>query len=175
MNSSVRPSVATIWGIFGFIALLGQAVYRLTPLALEPIFEGGMTPLQWGIYALSIGFTGYTEGYRAFHKQVAPRVVARGFVLAEQTTLVRSLLAPLFCIGLFHATRKRIVISWTVYLAIIAVVIAVRQLDQPWRGIVDSGVVVGLAMGCISILYFFARAMQGHALPGSAELPTPTT
>jgi len=37
---------------------------------------------------------------------------------------------------------------------IIGFVIIVKSLPQPWRGILDAGVVVGLTMGCFSILYF---------------------
>ena len=81
------------------------------------------------------------------------------------------MLAAFYCMGLLHATRKRLVVSWCLTLGIIGIVIIVRLLAQPWRGIVDAGVVVGLALGTISILYFVILAFAGRALPVSPDLP----
>ena len=68
------------------------------------------------------------------------------------------LLAPLFCMGFIHATRTRKVIAFSLTLMIICFIILVRLLPQPWRGIVDAGVVVGLAIGILSLLYFMIVA-----------------
>ncbi len=73
--------------------------------------------------------------------------------------------------ALFHASRKRLIIAWLVYAGIVAIVIAVRQLSQPWRGIVDAGVVVGLSWGIIAIVAAFVHVARGGALTSSAELP----
>ena len=35
-----------------------------------------------------------------------------------------------------------------------------RMLPQPWRGILDAGVVVGLSIGISSILYFVYVAIR---------------
>ena len=55
---------------------------------------------------------------------------------------------------------------------IIGFVLIARQLPQPWRGIVDAGVVVGLGLGIISILYFMisARSQDGQSF-ALAEVP----
>jgi hypothetical protein len=46
-------------------------------------------------------------------------------------------------------------------------IILVRFLAQPWRGIVDAGVVVGLAWGLISLAIFTLQAFisKGFAYP----------
>tara|TARA_R110002096_G_scaffold436038_2_gene665833 strand:- start:101358 stop:101900 length:543 start_codon:yes stop_codon:yes gene_type:complete len=162
---------AALWGIFGFVLILCQAVVRLAPLAWQPIGDGTLEPLHWALYGGSILFNGYFEGYKAFQLQVAPRVVARASHLASHPKLLHVIFAPLFCMTLFHATRKRLVISWLVYAGIITIVVAVRQLSQPWRGIVDAGVVVGLSWGIIAIVAMFVRVARGAALTSSAELP----
>jgi hypothetical protein len=68
------------------------------------------------------------------------------------------------------ATRKRRAIAWGVTLGVAVLVILVRRFAQPWRGIVDAGVVVGLAWAVVAIAWFAVRALQGHAPPASPEL-----
>ena len=54
--------------------------------------------------------------------------------------------------ALFHATKKRMTISWSVSVGVALVVASVKRLSYPWRNIVDAGVVIGLTWGLISIL-----------------------
>lgn len=162
---------AALWGIFGFVLILSQAVFRLAPLAWEPIAEGNLQSWHWALYGASMLFNGYSEGYKAFQLQVAPRVVARASHLANHPRTLHVILAPFFCMALFHASRKRLIISWLVYAGIVAIVLAVRQLSQPWRGIVDAGVVVGLSWGIIAIIVTFVSVARGGELTSSAELP----
>ncbi len=89
----------------------------------------------------------YTEGYRAFQKGFAPRVVKRAFELASAPRSLFVVLAPAYCMTLFAAPRTRMVISWTVNLRVVAAVVYVRKPSQPWRGIIDGGVVVGFELG----------------------------
>jgi hypothetical protein len=158
-----------LWGIAGVLALLCNAIYRLTPYALE-LPQLALTAVEVAVLGGWVAFNAYAEGYRAFHRMFSPRVVARARTLAGAPWF-HVVLAPLYCMGLFHATRKRLLVSWTVTVAIIAIVIVVRGLAQPWRGIVDAGVVVGLAIGVVSIVYHYARALAGHAMPVPADLP----
>ena len=170
--SQGRIRAGTVWGVFGFIFILSQAIYRLAPLAAEPLVDHLLdTWWKWALFVASIVFNGYAEGYKAFHRNAAPRVVARALYLTKNPRPLFIALAPLFCMGLFHATRKRLIVSWSVYAGIIALVIAVRQLSQPWRGMVDAGVVVGLAWGVISLLMYFVRAARGEPMPVSADVP----
>ena len=107
-----------------------------------------------------MGFNAYAEGYRGFHRKFSPRVVGRALDLGRNPTPLRVLLAAPYCIGLFQASRKTRITSWTLVLVIAAVVFGVRRLPQPWRGIIDAGVVVGLGIGVVSLLGRFFIALS---------------
>ena len=114
----------------------------------------------------------YAEGYKGFHLNFAPRVVARADWLRHNRRPWLSLLAPLFCMGYFHATRRRMITSFAVTTGIVCLVLLVRLLPQPWRGIVDMGVVTGLALGMGSIVFFAAQALFGGSrFDYPADLP----
>jgi hypothetical protein len=166
-----RFSVAALWGVLGFTAILVNAIARLTPLALEPIRNSQLETWHWGLYGVSIAFTAYYEGYKGFQLQAAPRVVARALHLGEHPRPLHVILAPFFVTALFHSTRRRMITMWALYLGIVVLVILVRLLDQPWRGMVDAGVVVGLTWGTIAILWMYLRALAGHPPAASPELP----
>lgn len=165
-----RHAVA-VWGVLGFSLLLVRAIWSLTPLALEPLLSGSLSTLQGGLYVLWVGFMAYSEGYRGFQRKVAPRVAVRAMYAATHPRPVLVALAPLFCMGLFHATRKRLIVSWIVLVGVVTMVVLVRYLDQPWRGIVDGGVVVGLLWGLIAIVWYFARSLMGRPPAVSPEVP----
>ncbi|MEZ4452421.1 MAG: hypothetical protein R3B09_23350 [Nannocystaceae bacterium] len=159
------------WGIGGVLGLLANAVVRLWPLASAPIADGSLTPTLWAIYALWIGFMAYTEGYRGFHRAFSPRVVVRALWLANHPRPHLVVLAPLMCMGLIHATRKRKIVSWSILLGVVGLVLAVRGLEQPWRGIIDGGVIVGLALGTASILAHTIRAFVGSPPSMPPDVP----
>lgn len=165
-----RLGLVALWGIIGVVAILAKAVARLLPFALE-LAEYALAPLEVVSLIAWIAIMAVAEGYRGFHRQFSPRVVARAVHLGAHPKGWLVALAPLYCIGLVHATRRRLITSWVLTVAIIGLVIGVRQLAQPWRGIVDSGVVVGLAIGIGSILYFAVRAARGHAMPVPPDVP----
>ena len=162
-----------LWGIGGVVALLANAIYRLTPYALE-LAELSLSVVEILALVAWVALNAYSEGYRGFQRMFSPRVVARARALDADPQPWLVVVAPLYCMGLVYATRKRLIISWVLTLAIIAIVVVVRRLDQPWRGIIDAGVVVGLAWGAISIVYFAARSFAGHAMPVPPDLPAPT-
>jgi len=66
------------------------------------------------------------------------------------------------------------IVAWSVTSIIALVVIAVRHVPQPWRGIIDAGVVVGLLWGAVAVAVFFVRAAQGHVPAVKINLPEPT-
>ena len=158
--------MASAWGVLGVCALLTSAVLRLFPVALDGL-RGPLPPVGWAVFAGSVAFLGYFEGYKAFHRGFAPRVVARALAIPLRFAPI----APLFCMGLVHATRRRLVSSWGVTLGVVALVLLVRQLAQPWRGAVDAGVVVGLSWGVLSTLWFWLRALRGDPPRVPADLP----
>jgi Na+-transporting NADH:ubiquinone oxidoreductase subunit NqrD len=63
--------------------------------------------------------------------------------------------------GLFGATKKRMMVSWGVTIGVFGIVKAVKKLPYPWRSIVDAGVVVGLTYGALSICVQTVRALLG--------------
>jgi hypothetical protein len=159
------------WGVLGFAAVLVNAIVRLAPVAWEPIAERSLSSAQVALYVGWVVWMWYTEGYRAFQQQLSPRMVRRALHLARNPVAYRVALAPLFCMGLFHATRRRLVVAWAVLFGIVGLVVAVRQLSQPWRGLVDGGVVVGLGWGLAALLVTFGLAIAGREPDVSPELP----
>jgi hypothetical protein len=113
----------------------------------------------------------YFEGYRGFQRGFSPRVVVRALHLALHPRPLHVLLAPLFCMGLIHASRRRLLSSWILLVSIVAIVLLVRVLPQPYRGLVDAGVVVGLAWGLVALVGFAWAALAGSPPRVSAELP----
>jgi hypothetical protein len=51
--------------------------------------------------------------------------------------------------------------GWVMVSIIAALVIGVRHVPQPWRGIIDAGVVVGLGIGLVSLLARYFAALSG--------------
>jgi hypothetical protein len=106
----------------------------------------------------------YVEGYKGFQTKFSPLVVKRSFTLSPQNSRwYHLLLAPMYSMGMIHATRKRKIVSYSVTLGVAVIVAAVKKLPYPYRNIVDAGVVVGLTWGSISIaiLYLYALLTKG--------------
>jgi len=151
--------------------LLTQAVLRLTPLAIEPLTAGTLTLAQGAIYGLWVVVNGYAEGYRAFQLRFVPRVVARAFELGRRPrSAIHLLLAPAFAMSLFHATKRSRIVAWCVLLGVAGLVILVRNTPQPWRGIVDGGVVVGLGWGLVALVFEVVAALRLGPRP-APDLP----
>ena len=158
------------WGVGGVLLLLLFAIYRLAPMALA-LEDSMMTLLHWTVLVFFVAYMAYTEGYKGFHHGFAPRLVIRAIYLKNNPRILHVLLAPLFCMGYIYATRKRQIISIGLTLMIICFILIARILPQPWRGIIDAGVVVGLSIGIISITYFiFLAILNPQAIEISAEL-----
>jgi GT2 family glycosyltransferase len=159
------------WGIGGVLLLLIFAIFRLAPMALE-LVNSSMSQLHWLALAFSVIYMAYAEGYKGFHLGFAPRVVVRARYLADNPRALHVLLAPLFCMGYIYATRKRQIVSFALTVMIICFVLIARSMPQPWRGILDAGVIVGLSLGVLSIAYFLIiSSIDPARLTISAEVP----
>jgi len=161
------------WGVAGVVLFLSTAIMRLSPRILE-LQDYTFGWQHWLLLALFVPWMGWAEGYKGFHKAFSPRVVARANYLRDNVPVILRVLAPLFCMGYIHATRKRKIVSYCITLGIIGLVMLVRMMPQPWRGIIDAGVVLGLSLGIVSVLYWFFKALTGrwyHPIP--LDLPEP--
>lgn len=162
--------LAFAWGVLGVMVLVTQPLFRLAPLALEAI-EGGLSALQWGLLVAWVAINAHAEGYRGFHCKFSPRVIARAEYLRAHPRPLWVALAPFFCMSLFHASRRGLVVARSLVVMIVLLVIAIRWLDQPWRGIVDAGVVVGLGLGLLSLGYWLVRSLLGYPASAPPDLP----
>lgn len=162
--------IAVCWGFFGLAFILGNAIVRLGSIGLDSLAY----PFDWyhwlGLVACVI-FMGIFEGYRGFQCAYSPRVAARLLYLKDNVTPLRLILAPFFCMGLFDIQRRRMIVSYCLLAGILVMVQLVHMLNQPWRGIVDIGVVFGLAWGLVSIVAFVWQAFFGQGFRHSPEMP----
>jgi len=142
----VFAAIGVGWAITGIGMLLGFAILRLAPIAVGAFGSPLLWP-HWIALAAFVGLMAYAEGYKGFQRSFSPRFGARCRYLYEHPTLPRVLLAPLFCMSYFDATPRRRLSSWLLTLMIIALIVVVQQVPQPWRGIIDAGVCVGLLWG----------------------------
>ena len=141
-------------------------------MALE-LENSSMSMVHWLTLAFSVIYMAYAEGYKGFHLGFAPRVVVRARYLANNPRPLHLLLAPLFCMGYIHATRRPQIVSFVLTTMIICFVLIARSMPQPWRGILDAGVVVGLSIGVLSIGYFLIISSSDPTrLTISAEVPS---
>jgi hypothetical protein len=159
-----------IWGLAGVFLLLGSAVYRLSVIA-KAAFSYDLGLSHWAALALCVFFMAYAEGYRAFQQRFSPRVAARAKYLQKHPDVLHALLGPLFCMGFFHATKRRKITSISVTAGIVLLIILVRLLPQPWRGIIDLSVVVGLGWGIVSLAYFGYRAFASDDFDYPPDVP----
>jgi len=170
MKVPIKNKIAAAWGVLGVILLLSQACWRLGLEALHALeYEWSM--LHWIAFVIIVFFMGYSEGYKAFQKQFSPRVVSRARTLFSQCSIAQLIFAPLFCMGFFHATPKRKIITYIVTFGIILLIIGVRLMPHPWRGMVDIGVVVGLSWGMVAIIAFTLIAWKDSAWEYPPDLP----
>ncbi len=137
------------WAIFGFSGLMLWAIWRLSQVAADAL----TTTLAWPHWLLLIAnavFMAYSEGYRGFQLGYSPRLVRRVGQIRERGRALDCVLAPLYAMGFYAAPRRRLVTTYLVTAGIVVLIVLFHQLSQPWRGILDLGVVIGLSWGLIA-------------------------
>ncbi len=159
-----------MWGVAGVSALLGWAVVRLTPYTME-VFQLDLQWYHWALLVLNVLFMSYTEGYKGFQLGAAPRVAARVRYLYKNPNWLHVIFSPFFCSSYFYTTRRRLIARYILTAMIIMLIIAVSRFHQPWRGIADAGVLIGLAWGLIAIVYYSIKALWVDEFEYSPELP----
>lgn len=148
-----------IWAVTGVAGILGWAIVRLSDIALRALEE----PLAW-YHWVAIGafipFMAWSEGLRGFQRRFSPRVAERAMLIRAAPTAARVIFAPLFAAGFFGGSRRERLGTCLGTAAIIVLVVIVHTLEQPWRGILDAGVVTGLTWGMVATLALSARAWR---------------
>jgi hypothetical protein len=148
---------------------LAFAILRLSPRVAEAF----ALELSTSHYVFAVGFTLfmlYSEAWRGFHKKFSPRAISRALHVSRQGRPLHRLLAPIFAMGYFHATKRRLIATWILTSVIVGFVLGLRLVEQPWRGLVDLGVVVGLGAGILT-LYVEAWRIARGGEPVDPELP----
>ncbi len=163
-------TLGATWGLAGVFLLLGSAVYRLSAVAAAA-FSYKLHLEHWMALLVFIFFMAYAEGYRAFQQRFSPRVAARAKYLRNHPQILHAVLAPLFCMGFFYATRRRKITSISVTAGIVILIVLVRLLPQPWRGIIDLSVVVGLGWGIVSLAFFAYQAFASEEFNYPPDVP----
>ena len=175
-NPPVQNNILiSLWAILGVCGILLQAIIKLTPIAIQPLLQQDFTMMQWIIFFVWILFMLYTEGYRGFQKAFSPRVVQRAWTLHKKSPLLHIILAPLYSMGYFHATKKRKIVAWCLTAGIVGIVLIVKIFPYPYRNIVDAGVVLGLSYGLVTLLIFSVQALQGKLPNVDPNLPPKET
>ena len=167
---STAGVLAALWGVGGFFLLLSYALYRLTPMAVEA-FDYPLSTIQWLLLAGNLVFMAYSEGYRGFQCNYSPRLAARARYLLLSGSPRERLLAPLFCMNFFAAPRHRIIISYCLLVMIVILVTLFTLLPQPWRGILDAGVVLGLGWGISATVWYCYQAAIDCSYAVDPEIP----
>ena len=169
-QATVLGRLGAIWGVAGVSLLLGAAVYRLMLISIDS-FAYEFQWYHWLAFLGNIFFMAYTEGYKGFQRGFSPRVAARARYIQYNPRLIYVIAAPLFCMSYFFATRKRLIVTYTVTIAVIFLVNIFHYIVQPWRGILDAGVVVGLTWGIVCLIRFSFTALGSADFEVSAEVP----
>ena len=162
--------IAAIWGTLGVTFLVGKSCQSLFSRAQEAL-QSELSTYHWVTLVFYSLFMLYFEGYRGFQKKFSPRTAARVRYLYLNPQPLHVLLAPFFCMGYFHAKKKAQIAAIAVSLLILCVIFLMQSCPQPWRGIIDVGVILGLSYGLISFGCFLVKVFtkKNHGI--SPEVP----
>lgn len=150
--------LGVVWAVVGLTLIFTSVIVRLIPHFIEAL-RAGLSFGNWITLLVWCGFMLLSEGYKGFQKQLSPRFASRALYLYNNPHIPHLLLAPLFCIGFIYTTKKRKLSILILSLGILLLVVGVRHIAQPWRGIIDIGVIVGLLYGLASIYYSTIQTM----------------
>lgn len=153
-------SVST-FGLAVVAITLAEASLRLGARALITL-HSGLNLQDFALFCLSVAAFGYGEGYRALHRRFVPHVIERAIELAKSD--IRGFRgfsqAPLYVLCLVRAARRELVKAWVSVALIVCAVVIVKALPDRYRGIIDAGVAVALAIGLGSLILGFVAAVR---------------
>ncbi len=149
MNAGGR--LAALWAIAGVAALFLFAIVRLGERGIS-VVASGLGPNQWIIFGLLLLVFVVVEGRAALQGRWVPMLVRRAGELRRSTARGHRILAPLYGMSLVGAPPRRLARAWLGTLAVVAAILLVRVLPDPWRGLIDLSVAAALAWGLGAIL-----------------------
>lgn len=152
-------AVASWWAVAGVAGLFAWAAYRLGARGLETL-RSGLGAFEWTAAVFLVVAFVYGEGLVALDRRWVPKLFERARRLRGERRLLPRLLAPLYGLSLLGSDRVEVVRGWVGTLAIVAAVLAVRALPEPWRGIVDFSVAAALAWGLSAIVRRFPAVVR---------------
>ena len=133
-------SIGALWGVGGALTILGFAVSKMVRATIEA-FSFDLNIWHFLVLIPWTFFMAYSEGYKGFQKGYSPRVASRAVYLRDRCTWLRLALAPFFCLGFFHAPRKRKITVVVLAIGISLIVILFKMIPQPWRGVLDLSLI----------------------------------
>lgn len=151
--------IGFIWGFAGVSLILLHGITCVYPYVVTLDFS----KMFWYHYLsliISIIFLGYAEGYKGFQLSFSPRVAQRLKLVFKNPSFVNVVLSPLFCMGFFGISKKRMKITYILTITIIFLIIIIERISEPWRGIIDTGVLVGLSWGLLSFWFFCLKPID---------------
>ena len=158
------------WAMVGILAPLAEAVFRLSFYAQEAL-SGPLGPLHWAFAITWTAAMTYGEGYRVFQRRFTPQAIVRAKEIARSGGWLEGLCAPLACMGLTHAPPQKLVRAWSLVGFIVAFILVIRQFPQPWRGLVDLGVVCALSYAFVTVPVALFRGRSLATQPLDAAVP----
>lgn len=162
--------IGFVWGAIGVICLLMFSAFRLSVVALE-FFNYPAQVWHWVVILCWVVFMAYSEGYKGFQQAFSPRVASRLLWLKQNPKFWLVIVAPLFAMGFIYASKKRAIISYTILLMVIVFVLIAVNLPQPWRPMLDAGVVVGLLWGTVATWWKILVALRSDSSQVDPDLP----
>ncbi len=155
----------------------GGGILAVEQRGLPPICRSGLSLFLYAS-ATTLGDTAsccFVHGLCGRLPSVSAAVFAtgcsKGKISKKPSSCPSCCARPLFCMGFFYATRRRKITSISVTAGIVLLIVLVRLLPQPWRGIIDLSVVVGLGWGIVSLVFFAYRAFSSEQFDYPPDVP----
>jgi len=166
--------VASLWGTGGVLLILLDAFRRTLPSAMVPFRAGTFTPAQWLAYGAAVAVFTYGQGVKCLSCKLAPLVVKRSCLLADskkgQRTLINTLLAPVYAMGLISANKSRLIKSHSLVWGTTVLQVA---LHRGWvlrdtgtlLNIVNGGFCAGFGWGAVSLAILYMKSILAGKTP----------
>lgn len=144
--SSRLPSIAlSSWAVLANAAMFAHVAFGLAARTVH-VAQEGLTTGQWSLMLGLMLLVGYLEGYRVLHHRVAPAIVARAHQASRRdgASVLDVVSAPFQALGLVRAPTRTLVRAWLCVVLHAPVIVGLRALAEPWRGIIDGAVATSL-------------------------------